>query len=77
MKNGVPGEVRIRGRTKLGYAIFEISDNGRGIDPRTINAFLTCSGGREPRISPARASALPMCVHLYVALAAQCRYRPN
>jgi signal transduction histidine kinase len=34
LKSGVPGEIRIRGRTKLGYAIFEISDNGRGIDPR-------------------------------------------
>ncbi len=34
LKTGVPGEVRIRGRTKLGYAIFEISDNGRGIDPK-------------------------------------------
>jgi len=34
LKNGVPGEIRIRGRTKLGYAIFEISDNGRGIDPK-------------------------------------------
>ncbi|MBR0789680.1 CHASE3 domain-containing protein [Bradyrhizobium manausense] len=34
LKNGVPGEIRIRGRTKLGYAIFEISDNGRGIDSK-------------------------------------------
>jgi signal transduction histidine kinase len=34
LKNGVPGEIRIRGRTKLGYAIFEIGDNGRGIDPK-------------------------------------------
>ena len=34
LKPGVPGEIRIRGRTKLGYAIFEISDNGRGIDPK-------------------------------------------
>lgn len=34
LKTGVPGEIRIRGRTKLGYAIFEVSDNGRGIDPR-------------------------------------------
>ena len=34
LKSGVPGEIRIRGRTKLGYAIFEISDNGRGIDAR-------------------------------------------
>ncbi|MBR0818257.1 CHASE3 domain-containing protein [Bradyrhizobium liaoningense] len=34
LKSGAPGEIRIRGRTKLGYAIFEISDNGRGIDPK-------------------------------------------
>ncbi|MGR4926459.1 CHASE3 domain-containing protein [Bradyrhizobium sp. CAR08] len=34
LKPGVPGEIRIRGRTKLGYAIFEISDNGRGIDAK-------------------------------------------
>jgi signal transduction histidine kinase len=34
LKSGVPGDIRIRGRTKLGYAIFEISDNGRGIDPK-------------------------------------------
>lgn len=34
LKSGVAGEIRIRGRTKLGYAIFEISDNGRGIDPK-------------------------------------------
>jgi signal transduction histidine kinase len=34
LKSGVPGEIRIRGRTKLGYAIFEVSDNGRGIDPK-------------------------------------------
>nr|WP_249807771.1 MULTISPECIES: ATP-binding protein [unclassified Bradyrhizobium] len=34
LKAGAPGEIRIRGRTKLGYAIFEISDNGRGIDPK-------------------------------------------
>jgi signal transduction histidine kinase len=34
LKPGVPGEVSVRGRTKLGFAIFEISDNGRGIDPK-------------------------------------------
>jgi signal transduction histidine kinase len=34
LKSGVAGEIRIRGRTKLGYAIFEVSDNGRGIDPK-------------------------------------------
>jgi signal transduction histidine kinase len=30
----VPGEIAIRGRTKLGFAVFEVSDNGRGIDPK-------------------------------------------
>ena len=34
LKPGVPGDIRVRGRTKLGFAIFEISDNGRGIDPK-------------------------------------------
>jgi signal transduction histidine kinase len=34
LKPGVPGEISVRGRTKLGFAIFEITDNGRGIDPR-------------------------------------------
>jgi signal transduction histidine kinase len=34
LKPGVPGDIRIRGRTKLGFAIFEIADNGRGIDPK-------------------------------------------
>ncbi|MDE2378579.1 CHASE3 domain-containing protein [Bradyrhizobium sp.] len=34
LRVGVPGEIAVRGRTKLGYAIFEIRDNGRGIDPR-------------------------------------------
>jgi signal transduction histidine kinase len=34
LKPGVPGEIAIRGRTRLGFAVFEISDNGRGIDPK-------------------------------------------
>ena len=34
LKPGVPGDITIRGRTKLGYAIFEFADNGRGIDPK-------------------------------------------
>jgi signal transduction histidine kinase len=31
LKPGVPGDILLRGRTKLGYAIFDIADNGRGI----------------------------------------------
>jgi signal transduction histidine kinase len=34
LKPGIPGEIAIRARTKLGFAVFEISDNGRGIDPK-------------------------------------------
>jgi signal transduction histidine kinase len=34
LKPGVPGDISVRGRTKLGFAIYEISDNGRGIDPK-------------------------------------------
>jgi signal transduction histidine kinase len=34
LRPGVPGDVSIRGRTKLGFAIFEVADNGRGIDPK-------------------------------------------
>jgi signal transduction histidine kinase len=34
LKPGVPGDVTVRGRTKLGFAIFEVADNGRGIDPK-------------------------------------------
>src|SRR3979490_602957 len=34
LKPGVPGDISVQGRTKLGFAIFEITDNGRGIDPK-------------------------------------------
>ena len=34
LKPGVPGDISVRGRTKLGFAMFEITDNGRGIDAK-------------------------------------------
>lgn len=34
LKPGVPGDIEIRGRTKLGFAVFDVVDNGRGIDAR-------------------------------------------
>ena len=34
LKPGVPGNISVRGRTKLGFAIYDIADNGRGIDPK-------------------------------------------
>lgn len=34
LRNGEAGKITVRGRTKLGYAIFEVADNGRGIDAK-------------------------------------------
>ncbi len=34
LKPQVPGQITVRGRTKFGFAIFEIADDGRGIDPK-------------------------------------------
>jgi signal transduction histidine kinase len=34
LRPGVPGDIAVRGRTKLGFAIFEVTDNGRGVDPK-------------------------------------------
>jgi signal transduction histidine kinase len=34
LKPGVPGDITVHGRVKLGFAIFEVADNGRGIDPK-------------------------------------------
>ena len=34
LKPGVPGDILVKGRPKLGFVIFEITDNGRGIDPK-------------------------------------------
>ena len=34
LKAGTPGRITIKGRHKLGYVIYEVADNGRGIDPK-------------------------------------------
>ena len=34
LKPGVPGDILVRGRTKMGFGIFEFIDNGRGIDAK-------------------------------------------
>jgi len=34
LKAGVAGDISINGRTKLGFVIIEVADNGRGIDPK-------------------------------------------
>ena len=34
LKPGIPGDIKVRGRSKLGFAIFDVTDNGRGIDPK-------------------------------------------
>jgi signal transduction histidine kinase len=34
LKPGVPGDIRISGRRKTGYTVYEVTDNGRGIDQK-------------------------------------------
>ncbi len=34
LKPDVPGEIRITGRRKTGYIVYEVTDNGRGIDQK-------------------------------------------
>jgi signal transduction histidine kinase len=34
VRPGVPSEISVRGRTRSGFAVFDVTDNGRGIDPR-------------------------------------------
>jgi signal transduction histidine kinase len=34
LKPGVPGDIRISGRRKTGYIVYEVTDNGRGIDQK-------------------------------------------
>jgi signal transduction histidine kinase len=34
LKPDVAGDISVQGRSKLGFAIFEVVDNGRGIDPK-------------------------------------------
>ena len=34
LKDNTPGEIVVRGRRKLGFAVIDVIDNGRGIDPK-------------------------------------------
>jgi signal transduction histidine kinase len=34
LKPGVPGEIRVTGRQKSGYIVYEVTDNGRGIEQK-------------------------------------------
>ena len=34
LRTGIAGDIAVSGRTKLGFAIIEVSDNGRGIDAK-------------------------------------------
>jgi len=34
LKPGVPGDILIKGRNKMGFVVIEVIDNGRGIDPK-------------------------------------------
>jgi len=34
LKPGIPGDIRVTGRGKTGYIVYEVADNGRGIDQK-------------------------------------------
>ncbi len=34
LKPGVPGRISVHGKRKLGFVVYQITDNGRGIDPK-------------------------------------------
>jgi signal transduction histidine kinase len=34
LRKDVPGVINVSGRLKLGFAVFEVKDNGRGVDPK-------------------------------------------
>ncbi len=50
------GRIEIRAQALRPGHLFEIEDNGRGIDPRISAAFSICSAVVENRTSPAKAS---------------------
>jgi len=77
LKPGVPGDISIRGRTKLGFAIFEITDNGRGIDPGIISAFLTYFVRAGTQDRPGQGIGWPMSAPWCGGSVAPCRYHRN
>ena len=77
LRTGVPGDILIRGRTRLGFAIFEISDNGRGIDPKDHQRIFDLFRRAGTRTSRDRASASPMSAPWSAGSAAPCRSPPN
>ncbi|MBY0382497.1 MAG: CHASE3 domain-containing protein [Xanthobacteraceae bacterium] len=32
LRDGIPGQIYVKGRNKLGFAVYDVTDNGRGID---------------------------------------------
>jgi signal transduction histidine kinase len=60
LRPGVPGHITIRGRTKLGFAIFEVADNGRGIDPRDHQRIFDLFRRAGPQDKPGQGIGLAL-----------------
>jgi signal transduction histidine kinase len=58
LKPGVPGNIAIRGRRKLGFAIFEVADNGRGIDPKDYQRIFDLFRRAGPQDRPGQGIGL-------------------
>ena len=59
LKSNVPGDIAIRGRRKLGFAIFEITDNGRGIDPKDHQRIFDLFRRAGPQDRPGQGRGVP------------------
>jgi signal transduction histidine kinase len=58
LRPGVPGDISVQGRTKLGYAIFEVADNGRGVDPRDYQRIFDLFRRAGPQDRPGQGIGL-------------------
>jgi signal transduction histidine kinase len=58
LRPGVPGDVTVRGRAKLGFAIFEVADNGRGIDPKDYQRIFDLFRRAGPQDKPGQGIGL-------------------
>ncbi|MCR5874463.1 CHASE3 domain-containing protein [Phenylobacterium sp. J426] len=76
LKPGRPGEIVVSGYAQHGRAVFEIQDNGRGIDAKDHERIFELFRRSGLRISPAKASVWPTCAPSATASAERCPCNP-
>ena len=66
-----PLRVKVRGTASQTKVVYEVEDNGRGIEAKDHRACLNCSAAPANKTGRAKASGLPMCGHWSAASAAR------